>query len=296
MKRTLLISLLFCGCIAPSQKYITVSASYDIVTKNSGIYPQVVSSPSIADKFKKYKGVMICLPDHSESSRSQSRLVDSDKLVYAPEKVLTSEIEKQFMKNGFSVYSAQKYYDSIRSGLISRNQAASEMGVDFLININSLEFSDSDRLRQTANIRLTCRTSQGKDEKGKPSSLDTYFTDHRIESIKEAFATGITSDMFSVYLDVSVINVRTGEVIFIYKNRLYSFDPSDSLNRELKFKYKSDPINGRRINIVKDDTPQSEAFSGTYSVESQNQAIRSDIVEIMVERICTDFIDHLIKQ
>jgi hypothetical protein len=295
MKKGLLVLLavlpFLSGCISANQ-YITVEAKYKTSTFDSSKYPEVISSAARAEKIGHSKRVVVYVPGYSAPNE---KLAGSKILVQEKHRVWAAELEKQFMKHGFVVLSLEKYNDMLRQNEMTSQQAANDLNADFMVSVNSLEYSEQDSLKQQTDIELSCFSSKTKEGPGAEVPLNNYFPDYKVEALKNAFASVCGQQMLSIYLNASVIDVATGEVLFLYKNKIHLFNESSERETRIRFIRSGDPVNGWNTRLLDDDTPESKAYANKISVQSGNQAIDSELEEGMVERVCADFIEKLTK-
>lgn len=230
---TLLTIILLSAC---QTSYLRVEVALD---KSPNILPstkEITESKSFKDIKEKIKNVMILLP---ETITSQSKLVvnnsdskDAKILISEDIAIWVSEIEKQFIRNGFNVISRQKAEETQRQkGFTRLEETAGDLGIDAFIQINNLEFN----WEYPYQFITTKKVFFKSDNKGANLGQTSIF--EKTKTKIDIFIDGdLTKTEFKAVpaifgnLDCKVIYAKTGEVVWLYRNKSIKYPNIEKKN------------------------------------------------------------------
>lgn len=277
----LLLSLSLVGC----SHYLyteSVLSMHDSVKA-----PQVIKTKTYIKIKNNVKTVAIIAPD---SCRKQSALSASNQqkdFIRSSCGVEIGIIEKKLIDSGFNVISWEML-ESMSRGK-SFFQSGKELAIDILFSINSLENITAD----SSNINLLRKyyKSDRRGNKGEPWSLGEGHKKIIRKQLKN-YEGSITRLSLGAAIDVTAIEVKTGEAIWYYQASFY-----DVKKQENKFtaafagrhnRWRLFRINGE---FVSNHSPNSE--SGSTEQENKVANLRDDIfikyLKIAVSSFITSF-------
>lgn len=230
----LVTGLLSVGC-STHPTYYTTYVTHNFIGVNNELqgFHDVVMAENLPTKMRGYKRVVISVPRYaSQSQLKGTSLLKDDKSNWI------SEIEKQFVRNGYTVLSRQKFEElELEENVRTDSSAATLLDADIIIRINDLNISSID-LTRLVQTEITCYKSRSLQEKGTklpkrgehnfPTSL-THSTIHgqKVRPVKLNVAE----------LGADVIDAKTGEILLFYRNKDISLHEIELTSSKLILSY-----------------------------------------------------------
>jgi hypothetical protein len=224
---TLTATLLLCTpffCACTRYVYVESSIATDRLPSPTKEITETNQFKSIAPKVVK---VALKAPDYCSGQAASM----NDKQANATRSLIKSEcgvemgaLERKLIDEGYTVYS-WKIVDSImKSQSKPPLLAIKEMGAEVLFTVNALEgiVASNDDL-----IRRSFFWSSREGNKGVPAELAEG---HR-QAIRQAakpYETKLRSSSFGAFLDVTAVDVATGQAIWFYKSGKYDIKRAET--------------------------------------------------------------------
>lgn len=297
-----------CGCASTRYELVKVQVVTDIDTS---LAPSVTKSPNLATQLSGYKKVVVSHPsmyvgesasEHGGIQGSAVLLQDQSSAIYV------TEIEKQFLEKGFTVLSRQKMQELMwEKQVTSAEQAATLLGADAIVQINSLEYNPSLPLGQRTKVELSFYNSDPQGSPLSPLKHSAYMKDRRKTQIMDLLSGLIAPHIQMALLDAKVIDAKTGEIVFFYRNQTYSLPPdfTTKLTKDYLFAYSSAFLTGYSETLIDPKTGLSQSTlsspgeSDSVSFHTANDRtvemdakLRADTIA----NVCRDFIDRLLSE
>lgn len=180
------------------------------------------------------KNIAIKAPDNcsKRSATSSDPYADSKKdIIRSKCGVEMSIIERELIKNGYNVYSWEMLKSitsseqKSHSGEKSYLESASDMGIDILFTINSLEEIVAEN--QDEYINREYYESDDAGTKGNARPLPIYHRNY-ITRLLKPYDDMLYSGALGATIDVTAIDVKTGKTIWLYKSSSYNLNHSNN--------------------------------------------------------------------
>ena len=304
---SILITFL-CGCASTRYELVKVQVVTDIDTS---LAPSITKSPNLAEQLRGYKKVVVSHPSMylGESASEHGGIQGSAVLLQDPSSAIyVTEIEKQFLEKGFTVLSRQKIQELLwENQVTSAEQAATLLGADAIVQINSLEYNPSLPIGQRTKVDLSFFNSDAQGTPLTPMNHSAYMKDRRKNQVLDLLRALLAPHIQMALLDAKVIDAKTGEIVFFYRSQTYSLPPdfTSKLTKDYLFAYSSAFLTGYRETLLDPKTGLSQSAqispgeSDTVSFHTANDRtvemdakLRADTIA----NVCRDFIDRLLSE
>jgi hypothetical protein len=303
----LTILSVLCGCASTRYELVKAQVVTDIDTS---LAPSVTKSPNLATQLSGYKKIVVSHPSMflGESASEHGGIQGSAVLLKDESAIWVTEIEKQFLEKGFTVLSRQKIQELLwEKQVTSAEQAATLLGADAIVQINSLEYNPSLPLGQRTKVNLSFFNSDAQGTPLTPLKHSAYMADRRKGQIMDLLHGLIAPHIQMALLDAKVIDAKTGEIVFFYRSQTYSLPPdyTTKLTQDFLFAYSSDALAGYNETLIdpktglRQSTQSSPGESDSVSFHTANDRtvemdakLRADTIA----NVCRDFIDRLLSE
>jgi len=251
----------------PDSEFIYIESSFPLNTTNlaSDEQAEIIFSKEFR-RYNKIKKVALKAPDSCMNKSSLStdvRIDESQGFIENRCSVEMNLIEKEFIKHGFSVYSWEMLYNSVRLGSQSYLTNAKKLGADVLFIINSIE-----SLKVKSNNLLTKRDyfkGNNNFEKGTKLNLSK----EKIEclgSILYDKEKNLVEYVFGSSINITAVEVKTGKSFWFYQNDSYSLN-DNSITTFIKVN--EDKSNGKLLcSLYEKEKPIEGDKSTSYHFRS----------------------------
>jgi hypothetical protein len=183
--------------------------------------PEIVESKLYREAIANIKSLLITVPKEFYDAKIILDTKDIEKtgtLLKSDYSIWLTEIERLLTKNGFRVMAIQNMDEIIRQKQPQKTeQTASPSGVDAIIQINSLEYYGWNEISQMATKEMSFYSSNSRGDKKNKVYLDEDST-KEIETIAKEVIRKDIPLAFKALLDLKIINAKTNEVIWYYRN------------------------------------------------------------------------------
>lgn len=278
----LLAMLLQVGC----SNYVLVESSVATDEIRRPIR-EIVGTPRYNSVAANVAKVAVRAPEYcsGQSAASNDKQTDRAKsLMGSTCGVQMGVLERQLTESGYDVYSWRAVESMVTAQNKSYLQAARELGAEVLFTVNSLEgvLASSDE-----HIRRAYFVSSKKGEKGAPWNIGEV---HRqpIRGELRPYEASLRDISFGAFLDVTAIDVTTGQAIWFYKSGKYDLEnisaPLSFLVAGKKGRWKVVTVNGARPSVVTGST------SVEYDRGSKNRDVGEEQYEKYVRQVVLDFV------
>lgn len=249
--------------------------------------PQVLKTKSYRAIKDRVETVAIIAPDSCRKQSALSASTQQRDFIRSSCGVEIGIIEKKLLSSGFNVISWEMLESMSREK--SFFTSGKELGIDVLFSINSLENITAD----SANINLMRKYYKSDNEgiKGEPWSLGEVHKKIVRKELK-GYEGAISELSFGAAIDVTAIEVKTGQAIWYYQASFYDVE-----KQEIKFtaafsgkknRWKLFQINGEPIRHL--DLNSEE---GSIEQERKEANLRDDVfikyLKIAVTAFITSF-------
>ena len=284
--KTMLLALLVClnvlfltGC--GTYRMVEVDVVTDLKTT-----PEITTVPHIGLRVAKSRNVVISYSSEYYESKKSST---ATKVLMSSRGMWITEIEREFVKKNFRVLSRQKYNELIREkGVSSSAEVAKLLGADLIIQINSLEYSDTANVsdRTEENYFVFVSNSSGKKlEKGRSSEENSQ----ALSKTRGLVSSDLNNDAFMALLDCKIIDAKTGELIIFYRNQIFQLKSGRKTSGLMTYLFEREDEKWKLI----DSTGIEFDQHGNKKYRGINRSRLANIKIQMVRRVCSDMVNKI---
>ncbi len=285
MKKMLFASLICLNVIfmvgCGTYRLVEVDVATDLKTT-----PEVTTVPHINIRIAKARNVVISYSQEYYESKKGTAKTD---VLMSSKGMWITEIEREFVKKDFRVLSRQKYNELIREkGVNAATEVANLLGADLIVQINSLEYSDttniSDRTEENFSVFVS-DSSGGKLERGRGSEKNESV----LSKARTLAATDLANEAFMALLDCKIIDAKTGELIIFYRNQIFQLKSDRKTSGLMTYLFKLEEEKWKLLDSkgIDFDVHKNKISKGINRSKSSNIKIQ------MVRRVCSDLVNKI---
>jgi phosphoribosyl-AMP cyclohydrolase len=281
LSSALLISLMY-GC--GTYRLVDVTVDTEMETP-----PEITSANNISHRIAQYRNIVISYSsEYYEASPTDKP--QSTTVLMSSKGMWITEIEREFLKKGFRVLSRQKYNELLREkGVNASKEAASLLGADMIVQINSLEYSNDasmDNMTKT-NYKIYVSNSAGqKLMRGRESEANIK----AIDQAKILAQKDVNNKAYMALLDCKMIDAKTGELILFYRNQIFKLKTNRKPFLNIRYLFELEDDDKWEL----DETygvPDKDSWEGNS--KGVNRGLETQIKIEMVRSICSDFVNRI---
>jgi hypothetical protein len=256
------------------------------VATDLNIKPEVTVVPHIELRIAKSRNVVISYSSEFYESKKKS---NDNKVLMSSKGMWITEIEREFVKKKFRVLSRQKYNELIREkGVSSSTEVAKLLGADLIIQINSLEYSDStsvsDRTDENYSVFVSDSSSQ-KLERGRGSEENTS----ALSKARSLVSTDLDNESFMALLDCKIIDAKTGELIIFYRNQIFQLKSGRKIAGKMSYLFE---LEDEKWKLIRSSGIGFDSH-GNKIHKGINRSRLTNIKIQMVRRVCSDLVNKI---
>lgn len=306
--RVIILLIVLVGCLCGCHSFLKVEVSI-ATTFDSSEEPEILASESFKKQKGQIKNFIISLPSeyYERKSVSETKGIRGSEILLKEQYIpWITEIEKLLIENGFRVLSRQQLYDLLLDEEIANIiRAASLLGADAIIQINSLEFNRSVSMDHLVSKKMKFYKSNKFGENLGPISINQEDKDQIVPIVMKQLEGKPTPTAQMTLLDCKIIDAKTSEIIWFYRNTKYFM--GSNLQKQEQYSYFFEHTRPDFTWII--SQPEDKArFGGfkrkTSGVNSYDEVTISEaksgyregieVLEfILVKEICRDFVERL---
>lgn len=297
----------FSGCVL-SPSYLRVDVSIE-TTFDSSEEPEILVSESFRKRKEKMKYFIISLPSdyYVRKSISETKgILNSEVLLKEQYVPWITEIEKILIENGYRVLSRNQFNELLLNEEISSLiQAASLLGADAIIQINSLEYNNTVPIDHLVSKKIKFHKSNRFGEYLGPISINQEDKNQIVPMVMKQLEGRPTPTAQMTLLDCKIIDAKTSEIVWFYRNTKYFM--GSNLQKQEQYSYffeltRSDftwiisqPEDKYRFGSFKRKTRGVNSYDEVTISEAKSGSRESrEVLEfILVKEICRDFVERL---
>jgi len=284
--KSILLALIVClnilfvtGC--GTYRFVEVDVATDL-----NIKPEVTTVKNIELRIAKASNVVISYSSEFYESKNKS---NENNVLMSSKGMWITEIEREFVKKNFRVLSRQKYNELIREKGVSKSREIAQLlGADLIIQINSLEYSDSanvsDKTDENYYVFVSDSSSQ-KLERGRRSE-ENISAESKARSL---VSTDLDNESFMALLDCKIIDAKTGELIIFYRNQIFQLKSGRKTAGKMTYLFKLEDEKWKLL----DSGGIGFDSHGNKRHEGINRSKLTNIKIQMVRRVCSDLVNKI---
>ena len=196
-------------------------------------------------------------------------------------------LEKRLTERGYIVYSSKMLENMVGPQGKSYLDAAHQLGADILFTVNALEAVGA---TSDEKIVRAFFDSDSDGTKGAPASLNDR-SRASIRDITRPYEKTFQDFSYGAFLDVTAVNVTTGQAIWFYKSGVYDLD---RLKKPITFLVGVSKNRWRLVKVNGENVRSSKSSSTSTSSEYEYMPMTSHrseekLYEKYVQEIISDF-------